>query len=77
MISENAHDIIQVRVIEKLKQRYPDIHLVVFLRSMEKANTPGELFDILDTFPKSFPVEWDSSSRRWQIVENLIPPEKR
>jgi hypothetical protein len=59
----------EARVIQKLKEKYPSIHSVMFLRSMEKARTPGDLFDILDTFPKAYPVEWDYSARRWKTCQ--------
>ncbi len=74
MITEQANDIVKVRVIEKLRERYAGIHDTVFIRSMEKARSPGDLFDILDTFPGKYPVCWDENSRRWVCSPNKMIP---
>lgn len=52
-------------VIEKLQERYIDIHPLIFKRSVEKAKTVGELFDILEDIPKSFPIKWCEEKRKW------------
>ena len=72
LIKQSASDIIQILVIEKLRERYPKIHPVMFFRSMEKAISPGDLFDILDTFPSGFPIEWNFSARKWEKTNSLI-----
>lgn len=52
-------------VVEKLHERYADLHPLIFKRSVEKAKTNGELFDILEDVPKSFPIKWCEETRRW------------
>ena len=52
-------------VVESLKERYNHIHPLAFHRSVERAESIGDLFDILDTFPKGCPIVWDDQSRRW------------
>jgi len=56
-------------VVNNLRERYSAIHPLAFHRSVERAESVGELFDILDTFPKSFPIVWDEQQRRWIHVE--------
>ena len=45
-------------LIKKLKERYSNIHPLIFHRSVEHAKSNGELFDILDTIPEKFPIVW-------------------
>ena len=52
-------------LIDSLKKRYSKLHPLVFHRSLEKAESANDLFDILESIPKSFPFLWDDSKRRW------------
>ena len=52
------------KLISKLKERY-DVHPLIFHRSVERAKTAGDLFDILDTIPNKFPLIWNEKERRW------------
>lgn len=52
-------------VIEKLKLRYPNIHPLIFHRSVEHAKTNGELFDILESIPDKYPLVWCENTSRW------------
>jgi hypothetical protein len=58
-------------VVEKLKERYAHLDPLLVHRSVEKAKSPGELFDILDTVPEQMPVAWNSDSRRWETTDDL------
>ena len=58
------------KLISKLKERYP-VHPLIFHRSMEKAKTAGDLFDILDTMPNKFPLIWNEKERRWLNTNDL------
>lgn len=58
-------------VVENLKNRYNSIHLLAVHRSVERAESIGELFDMLDTFPKKYPVVWDEQNRRWIHTKDL------
>ena len=55
-----------------LKERYSHLHPLVFQRSLEKARTNGELFDLLDTYPTEFPVVWNDENRRWENTDDLF-----
>jgi len=57
--------------VEKLKEQFP-IHPLVFHRSVEHAKNIGELFDILDLMPKTYPIVWDDKEHRWAEVQDLF-----
>lgn len=59
-------------VAEGLRKRYPKLHPLMFKRSVEKARSHGELFDILESIPDDFPVIWDDHLRRWVITDDLM-----
>ena len=52
-------------IVANLRDRYRDIHPLIFQRSLEKSRSAGDLFDILDTIPKEFPFAWDDDEHRW------------
>jgi hypothetical protein len=58
--------------IAKLQSHYSYVHPLLFQRSVEKARSPGDLFDILDTIPSKFPITWDDSQRRWVISDDML-----
>lgn len=63
-------------IIEKLRERYSGIHPLLFHRSLEKARTNGELFDILDTVPNEYPLIWSEKDYRWIISHDLFLSEE-
>ena len=58
-------------VVQKLKERYSNVHPSIFNRSCSYAKTPGDLFDILEDIPKVYPIIWDNSKRKWVTVSNI------
>lgn len=54
-------------VPEGLKKRY-NIHPLIFLRSVERAKDVMHLFDILESIPKKYPIEWKED--RWNCVNS-------
>ena len=58
-------------VIDKLRERYVDLHPLIFLRSVEHAKDVGELFEILESFPKKYPVAWDEQARCWAVSDPI------
>jgi len=58
--------------VENLKQRYRQIHPLIFNRSLERAYDISELFDILESIPKSYPFSWDEKSRRWKKQSDVL-----
>jgi hypothetical protein len=59
------------KVIDKLKEKYPDFHPLFFHRSVERAKSNGHLFDILDTTPKHYPLRWNDKEGCWEEVDDL------
>lgn len=62
---------LEKKVIDKLKEKYSDLHPLFFLRSVERAKSNGHLFDILDTAPKHYPLMWNEQDGCWMEVEDL------
>lgn len=58
-------------VQKALRKRYTQIHLLMFVRSMEKAETNGKLFDILESMPKEYPMAWNSEEAKWETTDLL------
>lgn len=56
--------------IDTLRQRYSDVHPLVFHRSAERATTAAQLFDILESITK-YPIVWDDDKHSWKHVEDL------
>lgn len=52
-------------LLEGFRQRYKSIHPLIFWRSLEKAKTAGELFDILEGVPVRYPIVWSEEKRCW------------
>ncbi len=58
-------------IVDKLKNRYAYLHPLIFLRSVEHAKDVGELFEILESFPKRYPVSWDEQNRCWALSDPI------
>jgi hypothetical protein len=72
MNSQNKLDPTWDEIVANLKIRYQTVHPLIFLRSVEKAKSHGELFDILELLPKKeMPVIWCSESMRWVVTDDL------
>lgn len=55
-------------IIETFRQRYNTIHPLLFWRSVEKARSPGDLFDILEGIPQDFPLIWSEADHCWKVT---------
>ena len=53
---------------EKFRDRYKEIHPLIFQRSCEYALSPVDLFDILESIPP-FPFVWDQVEHLWVTKE--------
>ena len=61
-------------IVSALKNRYAGLSPLLLSRSIERARTEVELFDILDTVPGEFPLAWSINQRRWLTCELLSLP---
>ena len=66
-------------MIEKLKNRYHDIHPLIFHRSMEHARSGGDLFDIVSDLAERlehgeevYPLIWDEEKHRWAKTDDIF-----
>lgn len=59
-----------------LRQRYSGVYPLIFLRSVERASTPGEAFDILESIPQEYPIVWDDNIRRWVTTKDMLQSRK-
>lgn len=59
-------------VQKALKERYSHLHPLLFQRSLEKARSNGELFDLLEGMPKEYPIVWDDKDRVWKHTADLL-----
>ncbi len=56
-------------VLDGLKEKFSEIHPLIFQRSIERAKSGGELFDILYAIPKEYPIVWDG---KWTHTKDLF-----
>lgn len=54
-----------------LKRRYSKMHPLVLQRSIERALSLSELFEILESVPKA-PFSWSEESRSWVKDSDLM-----
>lgn len=47
------------------------MHPLIFQRSLEHAESEVNLFDILETVPKRFPVYWDEAGKCWKRASDI------
>ncbi len=64
------------KIIQALKERYKDLHPLLFHRSKERAKTPGNLFDIVSKIPKKFPIVWNEDKKEWEHTKDLFQSKK-
>lgn len=63
---------ISEEIIAGLKKQFPNVHPLIFHRSLERSKTPGELFDILYSFPAEYPIIWNEESKQWITTKDLF-----
>jgi hypothetical protein len=56
------------KIVDKLRKKYSDLHPLLFQRSVERAKSNGDLFDIVDTVPHKYPLMWNEKENRWSNV---------
>ena len=61
--------------ILSLKERYKNVNPLVFQRSLERAKTKVELFEILEDIPE-LPFSWSEKKRKWVREKDLFQVKK-
>lgn len=59
------------KIVEGLRKRHPDVHPLIFHRSVEYAKNATHLFDILESLPKRFPIIWDDQEDKWVVCRDI------
>lgn len=59
------------RTLSNFRAKYASVHPLVFQRSLDRANSALELFEILESVPQSAPFSWDEGSRSWRSDEDM------
>jgi hypothetical protein len=59
------------RLSQSINKRYSHLHPLVVQRSVERASSVGELFEILEGVPKKPPFAWDDEKRAWTKESDL------
>jgi hypothetical protein len=62
--------------IENFRKRYYNLHPLIFHRSVERAGSLVELFEILETIPSKYPIAWNDNIRSW-VKETDITAQKK
>ncbi len=59
------------KTMDGLRRRYSSLHPLIFQRSVERATSAGEAFDILEGVPAAFPLMWDDQERKWTTPTDM------
>lgn len=62
---------IKQETIDWFREKFPQVHPLVMQRSVERARTHGELFDILSELPEC-PFVWSEETRRWVSTKDIF-----
>lgn len=63
---------IEDSALENFRSKYAHIHPLVFQRSLEKASSSLQLFEILEGVPSDVPYSWDESKTAWSRDEDVM-----
>jgi hypothetical protein len=62
--------------LSNFRAKYAGVHPLVFQRSIEKAVSALDLFEILETIPSGPPFSWDEETRSWVSDEDIMVTER-
>ena len=61
------------KIQKAMMLRYQDLHPLLFKRSLEKAKSNGELFDLLESIKElGPPIVWDDENRKWSNTKDIL-----
>ena len=63
--------IINENVLNSFRLKYSTIHPLIIQRTVDKVETLGELFYILEDFPNTYPVVWNVKTKRWSQTDDI------
>jgi len=59
------------KVMDGFRRRYLAMHPLLFQRTIERATSAGEAFDILEGVPAIYPLCWDDQGRQWVTLKDM------
>lgn len=59
------------KVMDGFRRRYLGMHPLIFQRTIERATSAGEAFDIFEGIPSTFPITWDDHVRKWIAIDDM------
>lgn len=62
-------------ILANFRSKYAHVHPLVLHRSVERASSTLNLFEILEGVPKEGPFSWDDSKRMWVRDEDVTARE--
>lgn len=62
--------------LSNFKSKYSGVHPLVFHRSLEKAVSALDLFEILESMPSKAPFSWNDDTRSWVVDEDIMGVER-
>jgi len=61
--------------LANFRSKYAAVHPLAFQRSLERASSALELFEMLEGVPSGCPFSWDEKSRSWTKDEDVMAVE--
>jgi hypothetical protein len=58
--------------LANFRSKYAHLHPLVFQRSLERASSSMELFEILEGVPRETPFSWDEARRSWVPNKDIM-----
>lgn len=59
-------------ILANFRSKYAHVHPLVLHRSVERASSVLDLFEILEALPKEPPFSWDDSCRAWVRDDDIM-----
>lgn len=60
------------QALANFRSKYAHLHPLVFQRSLERASSTLQLFEILEGVPTQPPFSWDDAKRAWVRDEDIM-----
>ena len=58
--------------LSNFKSKYSGVHPLAFHRSLERATSALDLFEILESMPSSVPFSWNDETHSWVADEDVM-----
>jgi len=62
--------------LSNFRSKYSHVHPLVFHRSLEKATSALDFFEILESLPSGYPFSWNDETRSWVVDYDVMGAER-